>query len=486
MRSFAQTGRNSASQDRAFGCRQDRLGSVLLVVLILVVLLSLAAYRYTQLMISEHQSAGHFGVLLQTRSASESGINTAIALLHQQRQAGTLSGNLANSESKFKAKRIGGSGYEFTVLSTTRDSVRYGLIDESTRININAIATSPAEHIRTQNSVAALERVPGMTKQLAASILDCIDADNIERVKGSEAHSLNRPLTDLSELMRIPGVTSDLLIGDWSDLLTLHSAESNTDRFGKPRIYLNSSVESLYTQLQRHNSIATRLAKFVVAWRLYGPAGSTLLEVERSDPTVAGMYVPPDGRTYPLTVVSDLIDATVHVPVPNTDDLEDEDDLCCQHVVLESPLRSTSSAETLEKALDSLTTSMSQRLIGRINISAAPRDVLMSVPSMNDEIASRILAARPTAAVRRGLAWYINGKHIPLADFRKFEPYITSVGHVYSATSLGHSDSNPIRLATRAVIDVSQQTPRTVDWQEFRPTIGLLSRANLELAPTVP
>ena len=110
----------------------------------------------------------------------------------------------------------------------------------------------------------------------------------------------------------------------------------------------------------------------------------------------------------------------------------------------------------------------------------------MSVPSMNDEIASRILAARPTAAVRRGLAWYINGKHIPLADFRKFEPYITSVGHVYSATSLGHSDSNPIRLATRAVIDVSQQTPRTVDWQEFRPTIGLLSRANLELAPTVP
>ena len=243
----------------------------------------------------------------------------------------------------------------------------------------------------------------------------------------------------------------------------------------------NPSVKDLHQQLESSDRLPADGAMFIAAYRMYGEAGSPLGEVDPQGPTIAGMFVP-DTSPYSVRAVSDLIDKTVHVPLPHPSDSKDNDELACQHDVLESPFRSGGSAAVLDDMFDTLTVSNSRRMVGRININNAKREAVASVPGINDTMVDAIMAARSQAGSNRGLGFYITGQHLSVKDFRSIEPYVTCCGHVFSATSIGHSQSTPVRLGTTAFIDASSTTPGIVGWKQFRPTVQLVGRAKMNSA----
>ena len=83
----------------------------------------------------------------------------------------------------------GGTGAAWTILSprleAARGGIRYGLVNESTRLNLAALLEWDRE--RPGTAKETLMRLPGMTSVMADSLLDWIDLDEATRPDGAEA-----------------------------------------------------------------------------------------------------------------------------------------------------------------------------------------------------------------------------------------------------------------------------------------------------------
>ena len=92
--------------------------------------------------------------------------------------------------------------------------IRYGLEDESTKLNLNYLAQKDSEDNSGRDRLMLL---PGMTEDIADAILDWIDADDTKREFGAELEDYsalvpayapkNGPLDSLDELLLVRGVT---------------------------------------------------------------------------------------------------------------------------------------------------------------------------------------------------------------------------------------------------------------------------------------
>src|SRR5437899_5525714 len=81
-----------------------RRGVVLIAVLLVVVLLSLAAYQYSELMLGEYKAATSFVRAAQARAAAEAGINYAAMMLADPTAfSGTLGSNPYDNADHFRA-----------------------------------------------------------------------------------------------------------------------------------------------------------------------------------------------------------------------------------------------------------------------------------------------------------------------------------------------------------------------------------------------
>ncbi|HUG91231.1 MAG TPA: hypothetical protein VML55_10375 [Planctomycetaceae bacterium] len=282
---------------------RPRQGSVLLAVLVVIMLLSLGAYAFTELMILEHQSAVLYGRDAQARAFADSGLEQVMALLgtRAELQSGE---NFYHDPQLFQSHLIvdgpvprarGGFSIVAPVENDpTARMVRFGLIDESGKINVNAILKLELSEDELNYMLMAL---PGMTPEIADAILDYIDEDITPRPYSAieDEYNKNGPLASLDELLNVPGIRENpwLLIGEdwnrnglmdpgedangdgildvgWSAYLTIHSRESNRRLDGTERLYVNDNLLSdLWDQLAE--LYGEDEATFVVAYRLNGP-----------------------------------------------------------------------------------------------------------------------------------------------------------------------------------------------------------------------
>src|SRR5262245_58037622 len=135
-----------------------RNGVVLLIVLVVVAMLALGAYSFVQLMNIDARAAQMYGRQVQAREAAESGVHYVAAILLDQKFSGTLgtdvydassmvNGRLATDESETVPRLR----CRFSVVapiesagSTNNSGFRFGVIDESGKINLNALAQRQA------------------------------------------------------------------------------------------------------------------------------------------------------------------------------------------------------------------------------------------------------------------------------------------------------------------------------------------------------
>lgn len=261
-----------------------RRGSVLLVVLVVIALLALGAYSFSELMVSESHATGVFGREAQARACADSGIELAAAVLGRPADDGSFE-NVFHAPQQYGGVTLKDSSNprgraRFSLVAPNESdqsatTLRFGLIDESSRLNLNAlVADEKKQQSRSTNATTSgtttsgttstgsntssgsssssgsstsssnssssssstgttvsasdpasrLLMIPGMTYELADAILDFIDDDETPRTYGCESEyygglqpaysSKNSPLESLDELLLVRGVTPEYLYGE--------------------------------------------------------------------------------------------------------------------------------------------------------------------------------------------------------------------------------------------------------------------------------
>ncbi|HID21408.1 MAG TPA: hypothetical protein EYP14_03295 [Planctomycetaceae bacterium] len=159
--------------------RLVRRGSVLLVVLVIVALLSLGAYTFSEIMVTEAEGTAMFGRAVQARLFADSAVDLVLAVL----AAGATDVDLFHDPELFQhslvrdSDRARGRGY-FSVEApvendSSAQSIRFGLIDESAKLNLNALLAEgdgDPDELRQR-----LMSLPNMTEDIADAILDWLD-----------------------------------------------------------------------------------------------------------------------------------------------------------------------------------------------------------------------------------------------------------------------------------------------------------------------
>ncbi|HEX3147103.1 MAG TPA: type II secretion system protein GspK [Gemmataceae bacterium] len=294
-----------------------RGGFVIVAVLMVVTVLSLAAYQYSALMDAEVLAAERIRKTAEARALADSGVDVAMAYVADRSAfTGKLNSNPFDNQACFQNILVrDGSGPRamgrFSVVSLDfgQDSangslpIKYGLNDEAGKININALFLLDSSGKVLHD---ALMKLPSMTDDIAWSIVTWIDPDpsNTSHPPGandefySSLHPPYKtkcaPLDTIEELLLVKGVTPSLLFGNdknrngkldpgeddgmgftpgWAAYLTVYSREQNVDADGNPRINLNGNdLTTLQSQLIE--LIGQDLTTFILAYRLFGSSTS--------------------------------------------------------------------------------------------------------------------------------------------------------------------------------------------------------------------
>ena len=325
--------------------RPTQAGMVLIVVLVAVAMLSLTGYTFTRLMFAERRAADTSVRAAQARALAESGLELAKQIASLDELSRDDLGGWFDNPSQFQGALVVDDeqaplrGRVTLVAPLQEDGIavglRYGLENESAKLNLTFLGTlvssgTTSGGTASGGTVAAsgtsgggssggnaamakdmLMRLPGMTDDIADSILDWLDDDVDTREYGAESQyygglsppyaCANKAPQTIEELLLVKGVTPALLFGadlnrnglidadestdvaaegvdnadgsmncGWSAYLTLHSAEANTRSDGTPKIDLNQSdLQRLYDDLK--DPLGDDYAKFIVAFRQATP-----------------------------------------------------------------------------------------------------------------------------------------------------------------------------------------------------------------------
>ena len=497
-----------------------RRGVVLLAVLLIVVVLSLAAYQYSEWMTSEYQATNGFARLMQTHALADSGVHYVAAVLsNADAMTNTLNGNPYDNAQAFQSVVVkdDGSGRPgvFTVVSLLSPDdaqqgaqpYRFGVADEAGKINVNALLA--LDNGKGDVGYQILMQLPNMTEDVANSILDWLDpSSDTPRSDGAKDdyysaldppyHCKNGPLDSLEELLLVKGVTPQLLFGNdrnrngvldpdeddgsgqvdlgWSVYLTVYSREPNTDSQGKARTYLNDSdLTTLATTLT--TLLGQDMSDYVMAYRLYGAAGGggqggppeLYKPLSGADKAAvqaqlkAALASSSQQKPQQIKTVYDLIGSSVNVRTGNGPQ--------AKTIKMPCPLNDPGQmAQLLPLVLDETTTTLNTDLTPCINVNTASETVLATIPGIQDGDVQNILSTRPDPSENQAPdpifqtpAWLLTEANLSQATVKAIAPYVTARSQVYRFQVLGYYQGGKGPVArVEAVVDANNGRPRIV------------------------
>ena len=237
---------------------------ILILVLVVVVIASLAALNFSRSMLISHETARISNGRLQARMCAESGAQAVRLFLAYPRttrdeMGGTWSNDMFYARNILPDADPARRG-NFTILAPALDEVgnftglRYGLQNESAKLNLNtlaqldalassgALASSAAggvegasgqlasqlasaatESVATDLATQMLLALPGMTAEIADAIMDFLDEDEQTRPLGAEFGDYyqqlqppykpaNGTLESIEQLLQVRGVTPPIAL----------------------------------------------------------------------------------------------------------------------------------------------------------------------------------------------------------------------------------------------------------------------------------
>lgn len=488
-----------------------RPGYVLIAVVMVVVVLSLVAYRFTDAMASEQQVAFRAGEAAQAKAFAISGIHYAMGILADPASLANICNNypydnsaaFANVPISNDGPRGGG---RFSIISvaenegsagTDRFVQRFGVTDEAGKINLNTMMRidSSGEVLR-----AMLILLPNMSEDVADAITDWLDADDDQRANGAESAAYpnyrprNGPINTLDELLLVRGVTTANLYGNdrnrngiqdadevdgndfnrgWSDYLTVYGHELNVDSSGQPRLYVNDADMATVNK-NLAAIVGQELADYTIAYRMYSqsssltaPSGNTRVgSVNDLRAAVQSSLGSAQPRRQVRNSMLAMLNTRVTLPrAPNAPQNEPT-------VVINCPLNDPAYLKSiLPTLLDKVTAKSNYELNPRINVNTAPQTLLQVLPGVTAEDAAAAIAARanldPLSPEYRTGAWLHTQAGMRIEIFKNIESYITGYTQMYRIQSIGYFARGGPVARVEAVIDTNGGQPRIVYFRDL-------------------
>jgi hypothetical protein len=488
-----------------------RNGSILLIVMVTVAILALSVLSFSSLMLVEEKAARVMTRQVQSKHLADSGVEYARVYLARPEAEIEEGGGLWNNEGSFRGvpavtdinnpERNADIG-RFTLVAPNLNEEgvpegrRYGLVDESSKININVLPYYDFyERIRDPDNEPVIARdillsLPDMEEDIADAILDFVDAGSEKREYGAESEYYNGlnppynakdgPLDSIDELLLVRGVTPELLFGldtnrngvlddteatlgnvssteaesnlGWANYLTLYGKERNLTPEGLPRININADdLDQLYDDLK--STFDDDWANFILMYRLgYSPG-----EPQNETDVIGGaslvpFEIPEDAESkaeFKFSTVLDFMDITFA-----TNEVDDDGN----PIFASSPLSSfPPNNPAILIALQSLTVYDGISVPGRINVRQAPRAALAGLeielePGLLDEY-------------RKYETWLLADGHVDLATMKELMPYINSGGDVFRAEIVGYFGDGRGTSRAEAVFDTTLPLPKLLMWR---------------------
>ena len=506
-----------------------RQGMIIVVVLVVVALLALAAYTFAQLMVTHLGAAKLSGRQLQCRAIVESGAEAVRLYLMQDDASRDEAGGHFNNPNYFQANPIlmhqdPSQCANFTVVVPNIDDegnlagVRYGLEDESARLNINALVE--IDKLQENAGRDLLMGLPGMTEDVADAILDWMDTDDEAREYGVESDyyqglspaygAKNGPLDTVEELLLVRGVTPQLLFGTdtnrngmvdasemsqtsglggalpgmgtsapatsladsslgsmdrgWLGYLTLASQEKNLNAQGQPRIDLNmEDLETLYDHLSA--ALNEDWAKFIILYRQNGPYDGN--ETGEDVAAVGDLDFSKEGGTT-FKQVLDLIGKKIQVPGASGGDDEG---------TVVGPVFPEMMAEMMvymPLLMDNVAVVTNPTIPGRININQAPRALLMGIPGIEETTVDEIISQRvmepssdEEAVAQQHETWLLTAGIVTLDEMKLLSPFVCGGGDVFRAQIVGYYEDGNASSRVEVLFDATGAVPRIVSFRDI-------------------
>lgn len=493
--------RTPGIRSRRAGRHGARSGSVLLLTLIVVAMLTFGAMAFFERMFAEHRASRAHGRQIEARLLADSGVEYLKYVLLQDPTVLYESGGTFNNSDVMRGVLVVDDEQaafrgRFTVLAPGLSDygyyhgIRYGLENESSRLNLNTVLL--ADDYEEDGARNILLALPGMTESIADAILDWLDPDDQPRLLGAERdyyasldppyEPRNGPLHSVEELLLVRDVTPALLFGadlnrnalvdaseepltvienvdnstgamnrGWAAYLTLDSAERNVRPDGQPKINVNmDDLEELHSQLT--DVFDEAKANFIVAYRQGGA-----YEGQEAGQPAAGLQLDFNQRgRVQLRTVLDLVGV-------QTSAVEQGE---TEATVLEAvfPDEPFAMQNYLPELLDNVAVNAAPSIPGRLNINQAPRPLLRSVPGLELSAVEQIVADRdeavsPERPEQAYETWLLTYGIVDLETMKKLLPLVTTGGDVYRAQVVGYFDAEGPAARLEVVLDASQPVP---------------------------
>jgi hypothetical protein len=323
---------NQHFEKRSSGHRTgDRNGMALLVVVVLVMLIALGAYRFSFYMESQYRLTRLHEEQVHARLAAVSGMELAAAMVELPEAQRISLGGLFENAGIFRNVSIDSTanaptdtadqkGWRFSLVSPAgmdaagnsqvrtsqvvgRSSlpIRFGLVNESAKLHIPTLLAW--DRMKPGHARSTLLALPGVTESLVdAWLLNLGVSARFERDESKNQRASMEDLRfawsggDLNQNYQLdplemrfasqhyglssgtsqPSMDASNAEGGFKPLqryLTWHSGHRNTTRDGQPKIYLNESdLQSLHRKLSM--VWPSDWANFVIAMRQFGPSNA--------------------------------------------------------------------------------------------------------------------------------------------------------------------------------------------------------------------
>ena len=419
---------------------KHRKGLVLVCVLWVVVLLTVIVATLGQASRLEGRVCLAQGQQFRGRWACRAGVEKAIAVLNDDDRA---------SDSPTDLWYENGADFNDVELEGCLFSV--SVCDEAGKLNINTA---------TKKQLLGLAE---MTEEAADAIIDWRDQDDTPGSAGAESgyyaglrHGYlvrNGFFGTIRELLRVKGVTADLLYGEdtnlndrldynendkdqrppidngddmlnvgWIKYLTCYSYDNNKDAQDNDRININKADED---KLTKELEIRKSYAKWIVENRKQG-----------------------------YKCISDLINN--ESPKKAREESKNDSDKA-------EPL----DLETFENIADKITITDDKTIPGRVNINTASKEVLTALLEGDEQLAENMITYRGNlAAGMENIAEILKIQSMKVDTFKKIAKYITTRSNVFIVHCFAKSLVTAAKFSTEAVVDRAGSPAEILYWHQ--------------------
>ncbi len=431
-------------------------GVALILVLWILAVLTLLLYAFLAEMQVEYALAGGFSDEKKAEQLAWSAIDLACAvLLNETAPHHKLDDPWSNDPDGFFEVPLGEGA--FTLVHPVYDeksvAMHWGLEDEASKININS---APRE---------VLLKLPGVTEEIADSILDWRDPDSNPGPNGAEGPYYegqvppytckNQPFETIEELLLVRGVTAEILYGEDTNLNgCLEPNENDADKT-RPRDNADGRLDPGLYAYVTVASADTNLTN----------DGQRRVNLNSADPPqlLQAGFNPAETQAINAYRVSRSRTAPRQPAFPNTAHLLD----------LIGPGR-------FREVADAVTCVDVEKIPGLVNVNTAPRAVLLALPGVTEEIAAKIVEYRTQPEADLSNVGWLAEVMTP-RDLQSFAHFITArscqfrihavgrIGTPYSDVDLKEEAGSRLRPFKRMIAifdELAQPRPRLIYWKD--------------------